>query len=65
MFYRHDFEIVAELSYIDLVHLLSEMEHLPWVVFWEGVHFDASQRPKVQATLYIYSLTLGEGVIGG
>ncbi|MEO5331069.1 MAG: hypothetical protein H7839_03535 [Magnetococcus sp. YQC-5] len=65
MFFRHDLTVGLELSYLDMVQLLNEIEHLPWVLFWEGVHFSASQYPTVQVTLFLYALTLGEGVIGG
>ena len=56
--YKHGVELTVSGSYADLVHYLTELEALPWHMFWAKADLDVEQYPKVNLTLRLYTLSL-------
>ena len=56
--YKHGVELTVSGSYLDMVRYLSELEALPWHMFWGRVDLSVEQYPKVNLTLRLYTLSL-------
>jgi len=56
--YKHGVEITLEGSYLDLLRYLTEMESLPWHMFWGKADLDVEKYPNVTLTLRLYTLSL-------
>jgi MSHA biogenesis protein MshJ len=56
--YQHGYELVLEGSYAELHDYLARLESLPWRMFWGGIRVDASQHPRLRATLTVQTLSL-------
>ncbi len=56
--YKHGVEISVEGSYSDLVEYLTELEHMPWHVYWGGANLSAQGAPVARLTLTVYTLSL-------
>ncbi|HUW29966.1 MAG TPA: type II secretion system protein GspM [Sulfuriferula sp.] len=56
--YKHGVEITVEGSYLDLLRYLTEIESLPWHMFWGKADLDVEKYPKVTLTLRLYTLSL-------
>ncbi|MHB1333357.1 MAG: type II secretion system protein GspM [Sulfuriferula sp.] len=56
--YKHGVEITVEGSYLDLLRYLSEIEALPWHMFWGKADLDVDQYPKETLTLRLYTLSM-------
>lgn len=56
--YKHGVEITVEGSYLDLLRYLTEIESLPWRMFWGKADLDVEKHPKVTLTLRLYTLSL-------
>lgn len=56
--YKHGVEISIEGSYVDLVGYLTELEQLPWRMYWGGVNLSAQTYPVSRLTLTVYTLSL-------
>lgn len=56
--YKHGVEIVVEGSYADITHYLTELERMPWQLFWAGTRLDADGYPVVRLTLTLFTLSL-------
>ena len=56
--YKHGVEISVEGSYADLVGYLTELEHMPWHVYWGGANLSAQGAPVSRLTLTVYTLSL-------
>jgi MSHA biogenesis protein MshJ len=56
--YKHGVEITLEGSYLDLLRYLTEIEALPWHVFWGKADVDVEKYPKVTLTLRLYTLSM-------
>ncbi|BBP04008.1 hypothetical protein TPL01_16130 [Sulfuriferula plumbiphila] len=56
--YKHGVEITVEGSYLDLLRYLTEIESLPWHMFWGKADLDVEKYPKVALTLRLYTLSL-------
>ena len=56
--YQHGVELTVSGSYLDMVRYLSELEALPWHMFWGRVDLNVEQYPKVNLTLRLYTLSL-------
>ena len=56
--YRHGVELTVSGSYLDMVRYLSELEALPWHMFWGRIDLKVEQYPKVDLTLRLYTLSL-------
>ena len=56
--YKHGVEITLEGSYLDLLRYLTEIESLPWHMFWGKADLDVEKYPNVTLTLRLYTLSL-------
>jgi len=56
--YKHGVEIVVQGSYLDMVSYMSQLEGLPWQLFWGGAQLDAEEYPQARLTLTLYTLSL-------
>jgi MSHA biogenesis protein MshJ len=56
--YKHGVEISVEGSYADVTAYLTELEHMPWHVYWGGASLSAQGTPVSRLTLTVYTLSL-------
>lgn len=56
--YRHGVEIVVQGTYLDLLNYLTQLEAMPWRLFWGGTKLDATEYPKATLTLTLFTLSL-------
>ncbi|HSQ05106.1 MAG TPA: hypothetical protein VLN59_13770, partial [Burkholderiales bacterium] len=56
--YQHSFELIVQGSYSDLHDYLSQLEKLPWQMFWGRISVDASAFPRLTATITVHTLSL-------
>ncbi|MEO5340961.1 MAG: type II secretion system protein M [Magnetococcus sp. MYC-9] len=63
--YRHDIILEIDAGYLDILAFFKEVEGYPWVFFWDEVRYHALEYPKTRATLRLFTLSMGEGLIGG
>lgn len=56
--YRHGFELVVRGSYADITNYLSQLEGMPWRLFWARSRLNADDYPKVSLTLTLFTLSL-------
>ncbi len=56
--YRHGVELTVAGSYAELVHYLTELETLPWHMFWGKADLAVEVYPRVNLTLRLYTLSL-------
>lgn len=56
--YRHGVELTVAGSYAELVHYLTELEALPWHMFWGKADMTVEAYPKTNLTLRLYTLSL-------
>lgn len=55
--YRHGVELTVEGGYPDLLRYLTQLEALPWRMFWSKIEIKADY-PKATMTLTLYTLSL-------
>jgi len=58
--YKHGIDLTLEGGYLDLLDYLTRLEKLPWQMFWARTHIDATQYPRVQMMVTLYTLSLDE-----
>ncbi|HKQ26471.1 MAG TPA: type II secretion system protein GspM [Burkholderiales bacterium] len=58
--YKHGIELTLEGGYLDLLDYLTRLEKMQWQMFWARTSIDASQYPRVQMTVMLYTLSLDE-----
>ncbi|MEK6208757.1 MAG: type II secretion system protein GspM [Pseudomonadota bacterium] len=58
--YKHGIELTLEGGYLELLDYLTRLEQLQWQMFWARTRIDASQYPRVQMTVTLYTLSLDE-----
>jgi MSHA biogenesis protein MshJ len=56
--YQHGVEIVVEGGYLDIMNYLSQLEAMPWQLFWAKARLDADAYPKASLTLTLFTLSL-------
>lgn len=56
--YQHGVEITVEGSYLDLLRYLTEIEALPWRMFWGKADLEVVTYPRATLTLRLYTLSL-------
>ena len=54
--YKHGVELTVEGSYNDLLGYLSELENLPWQLFFGDLVFTVPDYPHERITLVLYTL---------
>jgi MSHA biogenesis protein MshJ len=56
--YKHGVEIVVQGGYADLTGYLSQVEALPWQLFWANAKLNVDTYPKANLTLTLFTLSL-------
>lgn len=56
--YRHGVEIVVQGTYLDLLNYLTQLEAMPWRLFWGSTKLDVTEYPKATLTLTLFTLSL-------
>ena len=63
-FYRHGLEIEVEGSYAACLAYLTQVEALPWRLYWQVLEIDVIEYPKNRIRLEVSTLSLDEEWIG-
>lgn len=63
-FYRHGLEIEVEGSYAACLDYLSEIESLPWRLYWQLLEIEVIDYPRNRIRLEVSTLSLDEEWIG-
>jgi len=58
--FQHSFEITLQGSYIELHDYLTQLEKLPWQMFWGRINVSTEQYPRLRATLTVQTLSLNK-----
>ena len=61
--YRHGVELNVSGGYAELVHYLTELEGLPWHMFWGRADLAVEQYPRVNLRLRLYTLSLDPALL--
>lgn len=56
--YKHGVEIVVQGSYADITNYLTQLEGMPWQLFWAGAALNVDIYPKVSLKLTLFTLSL-------
>lgn len=56
--YKHGVEITLQGSYGELLSCLTELEAMPWQLFWSDAKLSVDEYPKTTLTLTLYTLSL-------
>lgn len=56
--YQHSFEITLQGTYFELHEYLSQLEKLPWQMFWGRISVGTEQYPRLRVTLTVQTLSL-------
>ena len=56
--YQHSFEITVQGSYFELYDYLTQLEKLPWQMFWGRISVNTERYPRLRATLTVQTLSL-------
>lgn len=63
-FYRHGLEIELEGSYADCLDYLTEIEAMPWRLYWQVLDLEVIEYPRNRVRLEVSTLSLDEEWIG-
>jgi MSHA biogenesis protein MshJ len=58
--YQHSVEITLQGSYAELHDYLSQLEKLPWQMFWGRIDVNSEQYPRLRVTLTVQTLSLNK-----
>lgn len=58
--YQHSFEITLQGSYFELHDYLTQLEKLPWQMFWGRISVRTEQYPRLRVTLTVQTLSLNK-----
>ena len=58
--FQHSFEITLQGSYIELHDYLTQLEKMPWQMFWGRISVNTEQYPRLRATLTVQTLSLNK-----
>src|SRR3569623_259090 len=56
--YKHGVEIMLQGEYLDMLKYMSELESMPWHLFWGKAKLEVDEYPKARLTLTLYTLSL-------
>lgn len=62
--YRHGLVLELEGSYLDCLTYLTEVEQLPWQIYWHSIRLDTQDHPRNRIVIELYTLSLEEEWIG-
>ena len=57
-FFKHGVEITVQGNYLDLLDYVTQLEKLPWQMFWGRARLGVEEYPAVRLTLTLYTLSL-------
>ncbi|WP_019141382.1 hypothetical protein [Noviherbaspirillum massiliense] len=58
--YKHGVEIVVLGTYADLLNYLTQLEGMPWQLFWSKAALNVDEYPRSTLTLTLFTLSLDE-----
>jgi MSHA biogenesis protein MshJ len=58
--FQHGFELTLQGSYADVHAYLSQLEKLPWRMFWGRITVSAENHPRLRVTLTVLTLSLNK-----
>jgi MSHA biogenesis protein MshJ len=58
--FQHGYEITLQGSYAELHAYLSQLEKMPWRMFWGRISVDAEQHPRLRVTLTVLTLSFSK-----
>lgn len=58
--FQHGYEVTLQGSYAEVHAYLSQLEKLPWRMFWGRISVDAEQHPRLRVTLTVLTLSLSK-----
>jgi len=58
LIYKHGVEITLQGTYLDILDYMSELEKMPWQVFWGKARLDVDAYPRATITLTLFTLGL-------
>ena len=56
--YKHGVQLVVQGGYLDLMRYLSDIEGMPWEIFWEKASLEVNNHPSATLTLTLFTLSL-------
>jgi len=56
--YKHGVEITVQGEYLDMLKYMTELEAMPWQLFWGRAKLGVDEYPKATLTLTLYTLSL-------
>lgn len=56
--YKHGVEVVVQGSYLDILDYLTQLEAMPWQLFWANAKLNVNAYPKATMTLTLFTLSL-------
>jgi MSHA biogenesis protein MshJ len=62
--YRHTVELKVRGSYFTVAEYLKQLEALPWRFYWDKLDYQVDSYPQAIATMQVYTLSAGEGLLG-
>lgn len=57
-FYRHGVELTIKGSYLELLQFLTELEKIPYRIFWGGLELTTGTYPMATLKIRVYTLSL-------
>ena len=58
--FQHGFELTLQGTYLELHDYLSQLEKLPWQMFWNRISVQTEQYPRLRVTLTVQTLSLSK-----
>jgi MSHA biogenesis protein MshJ len=55
--YKHGVELVLQGTYLDTMDYLSQLESMPWQLFWSQANLHVDEYPKTTLTLTLFTLS--------
>lgn len=56
--YKHGVVVVVQGSYMDILGYMTELEGMPWQLFWANAKLSVANYPKATMTLTLFTLSL-------
>lgn len=56
--YKHGVELTVQGSYLDMMNYMTELESMPWQVFWGKARLSVDEYPQTTLTLTLFTLSL-------
>jgi MSHA biogenesis protein MshJ len=56
--YRHGVELTVQGSYLEMMEYMTELESMPWQLFWGKAKLNVDEYPKATLALTLFTLSL-------